>query len=63
MPLKMAIYSVREHTDDGYHFPIPEDLKHNKDKILNLIHQTTGNNKFYPGKWYQIKRFQVPMPD
>ena len=62
----LAIFSVVEHTvffDDGYHFPIPEDLKRNKDKILNLIYQATGNDKFDPGKWYQIKRFQVPMPD
>lgn len=37
----LAIFSVVEHTvlfNDGYHFPIPEDLKHNKHKILNLIY-------------------------
>ena len=37
----LAIFSVAEHTmffDDGYHFPIPEDLKRNNDKILNLTY-------------------------
>ena len=49
----LAIFSVKEHTvffDDGYHCPIPEDLKRNVDKILYLIHKTTGKDKFDPGK-------------
>ena len=40
-----------------------KNAKRNKDKILKLIYQATGNDKFDPGKWFQIKRFQVPMPD
>ena len=62
----LAIFSVIEHTvffDDGYHCPIPEDLKSNASEILRLIHQATGNDNFHPKKWCQIKRFKVPMPN
>ena len=62
----LAIFSVIEHTvffDDGYHCPIPEDLKSNASEILRLINQATGNDNFHPKKWCQIKRFKVPMPN
>ena len=62
----LAVFSVVEHTvffDDGYHCPIPEDLKSNAPAIINLIHQATDLDNFLPSKWCQVKRFKVPMPN
>ena len=62
----LAVLSVRENTvafDDGFHCPIPEELKRNSKEILKIIFETTHNVKYSPGKWNQFKRFEVPMPD
>jgi len=49
--------------DDGYHWPIPEELKQNANRIINILFQTTSNDKFNPLGWCDIKRFIVPLPD
>ena len=49
--------------DDGYHWPIPEELKQNANRIINILFQTTSNDKFNPLGWSDIKRFLVPLPD
>ena len=62
----LAIFSVREckvFFDDGYHYPVPEELKRNATDIMDIIYQTTSNDNFHPSKWCQIERFKVPMPD
>jgi len=62
----LAIFSVREckvFFDDGYHYPVPEQLKRNATDIIDIIYQTTSNDNFHPSKWCQIERFKVPMPD
>ena len=62
----LAIFSVVEQTvffDDGYHCPIPDNLKSNAEKILNIIYECTGSDKYQPSNWADIKRFVVPMPD
>ena len=62
----LAIFSVREckvFFDDGYHYPVPEELKRNATDIIDIIYQTTSNDNFHPSKWCQIERFKVPMPD
>ena len=48
--------------DDGYHCPIPDNLKSNAEKIL-IIHKCTGLDKYKSSYWADIKRFVVPMPD
>ena len=62
----LAIFSVREckvFFDDGYHYPVPEELKRNATDIIDIIYQTTSNDNFHPSKWCQIERFKVPMPE
>lgn len=49
--------------DDGYHCPIPDSLKSNAKKILNIIFETTGSDKYQPLNWNAFKRFTFPMPD
>ena len=62
----LAVFSVREKTvsfDDGFHCPIPEELKRNSKEILTIIHDTTLNETYLPVMWNHFKRFEVPMPD
>jgi len=62
----LAIFSVVEQTvffDDGYHCPIPGNLKSNAETILNIIYECTGYDKYKPSNWTDLKRFVVPMPD
>lgn len=62
----LAVFSVVEQTvffDDGYHCPIPNNFKSNAVKILNIIYECTGSDKYKPSNWTDIKRFVVPMPD
>ena len=62
----LAIFSVQDQTvmfDDGYHCPIPDSLKSNAKKILNIIFETTGSDKYQPLNWNTFKRFTFPMPD
>ena len=62
----LAVFSVVEQTvffDDGYHCPIPNNLKSNAVKILNIIYECTGSDKYKPSNWTDIKRFVIPMPD
>ena len=62
----LAIFSIAEQTvyfDDGYHCPIPEHLKDNAKRIINIIFQTTGNVNFRPSNWSDFRRFIIPMPD
>ena len=62
----LAVLSVREKTvafDDGFHCPIPEELKRNSKEILKIIFETTRNVKYSPGMWNHFRRFKVPMPD
>lgn len=62
----LAVLSVKEKTvafDDGFHCPIPEELKRNSKEILKIIFETTHNVKYSPGMWNHFKRFEVPMPD
>ena len=62
----LAVFSVPGKTvyfDDGYHGPIPEDLKSNSNEILKIIHKTTGIAAHDPLLWKNIRRFKVPMPD
>lgn len=62
----LAIFSIKNQTvffDDGYNCSIPEELKHNATKIIQIIFQRTGNDKFNPSGWCDIERFTVPLPD
>lgn len=62
----LAVFSVVEQTvffDNGYHCPIPNNFKSNAVKILNIIYECTGSDKYKPSNWTDIKRFVVPMPD
>ena len=62
----LAVFSVIDKTvffDDGYHSPIPGELKRNAHEIIKVVHQATSNDKFLPSKWSKIRRFRVPMPD
>ena len=62
----LAIFSVGDckvFFDDGYHYPVTEELKRNATDVINIIYQTTSNENFHPSKWCQIERFKVPMPD
>ena len=60
------MFSIKNKTvffDDGYHCPIPKELKQNANRIIDIIFQTTGNDKFNPSSWCDIRRFIVPLPD
>ena len=62
----LAMFSIKNKTvffDDGYHCPIPQELKQNANRIIDIIFQTTGNDKFNPSSWCDIRRFIVPLPD
>ena len=62
----LAMFSIKNKTvffDDGYHCPIPKELKQNANRIIDIIFQTTGNDKFNPSSWCDIRRFIVPLPD
>ena len=44
----LAIFSVKEQTicfDDGYHCPIPDNLRSNAIEIISIMYQTTGNER------------------
>ena len=50
----LAVFSVIDKTvffDDGYHSPIPGELKRNAHEIIKVVHQATSNDKFLPSKW------------
>ena len=62
----LAIFSIKNKTvffDDGYHCAVPKELKQNANRIIEIIFQTTANDKFNPSGWYDIRRFIVPLPD
>ena len=62
----LAVFSVSKKTvsfDDGFHCPIPEELKRNSKDILKIIFETTRNVTYSPGRWNHFQRFEVPMPD
>ena len=62
----LAIFSIKNQTvffDDGYHCAVPKELKQNANRVIEIIFQTTGNDKFNPSGWYDIRRFIVPLPD
>lgn len=47
----LAILSIKDQTvffDDGYHCPIPKELKTNCRRITDIIFQTSGDVKFNP---------------
>ena len=50
-------------SDDGYHCPVPEKLKQNARRIYDAIFQTSGDVKFNPSAWCDIRRFIVPLLD
>ena len=50
-------------SDDGYHCPVPEKLKQNARRIFDAIFQTSGDVKFNPSAWCDIRRFIVPLLD
>ncbi|KAL9953219.1 hypothetical protein ACROYT_G040599 [Oculina patagonica] len=49
--------------DDGYHCPVPQELKTNARDISNIIFRATGNDAFNPSSWCDVERFTVPLPD
>lgn len=62
----LAIFSVTDSTvffDDGYHYPIPENLKRNSAEIIKVIYKASNNEHFQPSKWCKIERFKIPIPD
>ena len=62
----LAIFTIAHQTvyfDDGYHCPIPENLKQVSQEILDVIFQSTGNAKFQQSNWRDVRRFLTPMPD
>ena len=62
----LAIFSVGDqeiHFDDGYHCPIPGNLKTNAEKILNIVFESTRSDTYKASNWHEIQRFKVPMPD
>ena len=62
----LAIFSMKNQTvyfDDGYHCPVPQNLKKNAREIIQIIFRVTGNDAFNPSSWCDIKRFTTPLPD
>ena len=62
----LAVFSVKEQTiffDDGYHCPIPENLRSNAIEVISIIYQTSRNEIFQPAKWQKFERFKIAMPD
>ena len=62
----LAIFSVKEQTiffDDGYHCPIPDNLRSNAIEIISIMYQTTRNERFQPAKWDKFEKFKIAMPD
>ena len=66
----LSIFSINNQTvffDDGYHCPIPEELKQNANRIINIIFQTTGNEKSFDKdiwiglKYYKKQLFQIKL--
>ena len=52
----LAMFSIKNKTvffDDGYHCPIPKELKQNANRIIDIN----------PFSWCDIRRFIVPLPD
>lgn len=49
--------------DDSYHCAVPKELKQNANRVIEITFQTTGNDKFNPSGWYNIRRIIVPLLD
>ena len=61
----LAIFSVEEQTiffDDGYHCPIPDNLRRNAVEILSIMYQVTQNKRYQPSKWNNVRRFKTDLP-
>ena len=62
----LAVFSVKEQKiffDDGYHCPIPDNLRSHAIEIISIMYETTRNERFQPAKWQEFKRFKIAMPD